>query len=74
MSKKNAKIFRIRLAYVMSSRGFTQKEVCKMAGITEPAMSRYMNGGRVPRVDVLARIAVALGTTMDYLYGVDMGV
>ena len=32
-------------------------------------MSYYVKGERIPRSDVLTRIAKALGTTMDYLLG-----
>ena len=45
----------------------TQKELAKKAEVTEAAMSHYVKGDRTPRSSVLARIAMALDTTSEYL-------
>lgn len=63
-------VFSERVSALMSKRGLTQKDLSAKAGVTESAMSYYVNGSRVPRSDVLARIAKALGTSTDYLLGV----
>ena len=35
--------------------------------MTEAAMTRYIKDERVPKLEILANIATALGTTTDYL-------
>lgn len=56
-----------RLKELLEKKGITQKELAEMAGCTEAAVSHYIKGDRVPRSSVLAKIAVALDTTSDYL-------
>lgn len=62
-------IFSDRVTALMKKRGLSQKELAAKAGVTESAMSYYVNGFRTPRSDVLTRIAKELGTTTDYLLG-----
>lgn len=45
----------------MARRGWTQKELAKHAGITEPALSRYLAGTRTPRLEALRAMAAAFG-------------
>ena len=52
---------------LMKERNFNQKQVAEMAGLTESTFSRYMSGIRAPGVDNMARIAKALGVTVDHL-------
>ncbi len=59
--------FSIRLEEMLKTRNMTQKELAKKAEVTEAAMSHYVKGDRTPRSSVLARIAMALGTTSEYL-------
>lgn len=51
----------------------TQKQLAEMTELTEAGISRYISGQRLPRIDILLRIAEALSCTLDYLlYGVEM--
>ncbi len=59
--------FSIRLEEMLKARNMTQKELAKKAEVTEAAMSHYVKGDRTPRSSVLARIAMALDTTSEYL-------
>ena len=59
--------FSIRLEEMLKARNMTQKELAKKADVTEAAMSHYVKGDRTPRSSVLARIAMALDTTSEYL-------
>ena len=59
--------FNIKLAELLQEKGYTQKELANMAGVTEAAVSHYIKGDRIPRASVLKRIADALGTSVDYL-------
>jgi len=56
-----------RIATLMRDAKLSQKELAIMAGVTEAALSRYINNERQPRVEILANIATALNTTSDYL-------
>lgn len=57
------------LKEVMENREMSQTEVCKKAGITEAAMSRYCTGKRLPNTRVLIKLAEALDVPIDLLVG-----
>jgi transcriptional regulator with XRE-family HTH domain len=59
-----------RIAGLMEQYGYTQKELAAEVGVTEAAMSRYINNSRMPRGTVIAEIAYKLNTSTDYLLGV----
>lgn len=59
--------FNERLALLLQQKNMTQKDLAARAGVTEAAMSHYLKGDRTPRASVITRIAVVLGTTVDYL-------
>lgn len=56
-----------RIATLLKNEGLAQKELAQLAGITEPALSRYIKGERQPKMEVIANLATALNTTSDYL-------
>ena len=56
-----------RISKLMKESGYTQKELATMIGVTESAMSRYLNNEREPKIEVIANLATALNTTSDYL-------
>ena len=58
-----------RLLKIMKQKDMTQRELARMSGVTEAAMSRYLRGERQPRAEVVANMATALGVTSDYLLG-----
>ena len=64
-------IFKERLLEAMNSKGITQRNLAQRARVTEAAISKYVNEGRVPRMEIIANIATALHTTVDYLLGRD---
>lgn len=63
-----------RIKKYMNERHFTQKELAKRAGITEASMSKYLNGERTPRIDVIVNLANALQISTDELLGNDIDV
>ena len=65
MTERN--YFSIRLEEMLKTRQMTQKALAEKAEVTEAAISHYIKGDRIPRSAVLARIAMALGTTSEYL-------
>ena len=71
MAETMENIFSRSVKDLMKENRFSQKKLCELCGITDAAFSRYMTSGRLPRTDVLANIANALNTTIDYLTGND---
>ncbi len=63
-----------RMSALIRQQNMTQRELAERVGVTECAVSKYICGEREPRVETLANIATALGTTMEYLLGRSDGV
>ncbi len=59
--------FGLRLEGCLKNKHMTQKELAEKAQVTEAAISHYIKGDRTPRSSVLARIALALDTTPEFL-------
>ncbi len=66
-----SKEFGARLLSVMRKQGITQKQLADRLNTTEATLSRYVNGEREPKADMLANIATSLNTTSDYLLGIE---
>ena len=64
-------VFLGRFRQLMFDSKYTQKQIAQMCQITEASLSRYMNGERMPKPEILANLATALRTTTDYLLGKD---
>ena len=60
-----------RIASLLREKGITQRELADRIGATEGAVSKYVNGEREPRAEMLANIATVLGTTSEALLGMD---
>ena len=56
-----------RLSRLLKESGYTQKEFALMCGVTEAAMCRYLKNDREPKIEVVANMATALNTTVEYL-------
>jgi transcriptional regulator with XRE-family HTH domain len=71
MAKRKARIqhaeivgrFAVRLRELRHSRGLTQAELGREAKITASYVGRLESGGAAPGIDLVARLAEALGTT-----------
>ena len=62
-----------RLQKLLYEKNMSQRELSEIIGVTDVTVSRYVSGERVPKADIAARIAQALGTTTDYILGRDTG-
>lgn len=60
-----------KIIELLKEQQMTQKELAERIGLTETAMSRYINGSREPKPDIIANMATALHTTADYLLGIE---
>lgn len=65
--------FNERLLLVMKERKITQRELAKKINLNETAVSRYANGSRKPRMDILVNISRALNVSVEYLTGKEEG-
>jgi len=59
----------MRIKQAIESRGYTQGEVAKAAGMTEVSLSRYISDSREPNVSKLKAIAEVLNVSVDWLVG-----
>jgi len=50
------------------NKGLTQGNFCEMVGITQSYLSQVENGNKEPSIDVVKKIADALGTPMPILF------
>lgn len=59
-----------RLNQLMEEKQISQIELSKKIGVASGSISNYSNGTRLISVDILPKLAKALGTSTDYLLGV----
>ncbi len=55
-----------RIEVIRKRMGFTQQELARALGITQSAVSKYLNN-RIPPADVLFRLAQLGKTTMEWI-------
>lgn len=60
-----------KLRLLMRRQNISQRDLAKMSGVTEAAMSRYVSGARQPKAETLANMAVALHVTSADLLGME---
>lgn len=61
------RLFAARLREVRRSRGLTQAELGEAAGVAASYIGRLEAAGAAPGIDLVARLATALGTTVHDL-------
>ena len=62
--------FSYRLIVLMEDFNMSQVDLAKKIGISNVTLSRYLSGDRIPRLDVITKIASALNVSIDYLLGI----
>jgi len=62
-------LFIKRLQELLDDKDITQRELAQRIGVTEVTISRYLNGERKPRIEIISKIAEVLGVSIDYLLG-----
>jgi transcriptional regulator with XRE-family HTH domain len=60
-------LFAARLRELRHSRGMTQAELARQAHVTTSYVGRLESGGAAPGIDLVDRLAKALGTTVTEL-------
>jgi len=62
-------VFIKRLVELMENANMTQVELANKIGTTNVTISRYINGERNPRIEIITEIARAFNVSLDYLVG-----
>ncbi len=57
----------VNLRRMLQSRGWSQQQLADRCDVLQVNISRILGENRLPRIDVLARIAEALETSVDLL-------
>lgn len=57
-----------RLRTAMQIAGLTQVQLAERAGLTQPTISKVLNGEATPTLDTAQRLAVAFGCSTDDLF------
>lgn len=60
-----SKIFGKKLKLALEQRGISQQELMRRTELSDGAISRYVNGSRVPTVENVMTIAKALGISYE---------
>lgn len=69
MEGKMQDIFIKRLEALMEEKDMSQTELANKIGTTNVTISRYLSGERIPRLEIVAKIAEVFHTSVDYLVG-----
>lgn len=66
----NVEKFSYRLIVLMEEFNMTQIKLAKKIGTSNVTISRYLTGDRIPRLDVVMKIASVFHVSLDYLLGI----
>ena len=69
MSVDFAKVLRDNMRDIMKTRGYTQQWLSEQTDIPDATISRYLSGVHNPKIEYVARMAYAMGVSVDYLLG-----
>ena len=65
----NVEVFSYRLTVLLDESNMKQIDLAKKIGTSNVTICRYLNGERIPRLDVVSRIANVFNVSLDYLLG-----
>lgn len=60
--------YKSNIKKILDKKNISQKELADKVNLTESAMSRYVNGSRIPRGEYLIAIAKVLNVKVEELY------
>lgn len=58
-----------RLFRLRNEKGLSQEAAAEAAGVSRVALTRYENGQRMPKMNIVDSFAKVYGVTVDYLMG-----
>ena len=62
--------FSYRLSVLLEENNLSQTKLAQYIGTSNVTICRYLNGERIPRLDVVAKIADVFNVSIDYLLGI----
>ncbi len=66
----NLENFSYRLTVLLDENNMSQTQLAEKVGATNVTICRYINGERIPRIDVVSKIAAVFNVSLDYLLGI----
>lgn len=69
MSVDYTKVLRDNMRDIMKQKGYTQQWLSAQTDIPDATISRYLSGVHNPKIEYVARMAEAMGVSVDYLLG-----
>lgn len=66
--------FSYRLTVLLDEHNMSQTQLAKKVSTTNVTICRYINGERIPRIDVVSKIASVFNVSLDYLLGISESV
>ena len=66
--------FSYRLTVLLDEHNMSQTQLAKKVGTTNVTICRYINGERIPKIDVASKIASVFNVSLDYLLGISESV
>lgn len=66
---KGEVLIMIRLREIRNQKGYSQVEIAKILGISQPAYANYERGARQADYNTLSKLAEIFGCSIDYLLG-----
>lgn len=64
-------IFAQRLAAKMKERGINQRDLAKLSGVSEISVFHYLHSERIPRNDIVIKLAQTLNCSISELVEVE---
>lgn len=61
--------FSYRLSVLLEENNLSQTKLAKKIGTSNVTICRYLNGERIPRLDVITKMASVFNVSLDYLLG-----
>jgi len=66
--------FGLRLKALRDARGMSQEQLARQVGVSKGTISRYEGNVQVPLLSVATKLALALGTSLDTLVGLESSI
>ena len=66
--------FGLRLKALRDARGMSQEQLARQVGVSKGTISRYEGNVQVPLLSVATMLALALGTSLDTLVGLESAI
>ena len=68
-SRDDEALHRVRISELLAQGGLSPEQLSETADIPQEELSGILAGSVTPNIDILAKIAKALNTSMDFLIG-----